>query len=282
MSVLARDISYRISYRAKRVTTPFPGMDPYLERRSLWEEVYVQLITALARELNPLLRPQYRVAVEKRTYLTVTGGSEPAGKPDVLVLAGDKSSRSQEHRSAPTQAVNGSPLIVELPIPEQIVERYLEVRDVATNEVITTVEILPRVNKSDKAGRNAYTKKRHQVLRSQTHLVEIDLLRAGEPVEINLTREEHKDYHILISRSHQRPCAEVYACTLREPLPLFSLPLRTGEVEPVVDLTRILHELYEILNFDLAVDYTQDADPPVPEEEAKWVDQLLREHNLRP
>ena len=30
------------------MSTPFPGMDPYLERRGLWEGVHTRLLVALA------------------------------------------------------------------------------------------------------------------------------------------------------------------------------------------------------------------------------------------
>ncbi|MBV7331752.1 DUF4058 family protein [Chloroflexi bacterium TSY] len=264
------------------MSTPFPGMDPYLERRTLWEEVHVQLITALARELNPLVRPRYRVAVEKRVYLAVMSDTEPTGRPDVLVLS-DVTTPVPEGGPAfaNSATANGNPLIAELPIPEEVIERYLEVRDVINGEVITSIEILSRVNKRDKEGRRAYTKKRQAVLKSQTHLVEIDLLRVGKPMEMNLSTKKLLDYHILISRSHQRPYAEVYRCSIRESIPPFPLPLRPGDVEPIVDLTQILHELYDILNFDLAIDYNTDADPPIQEKDVKWVDTLLRGKGVR-
>jgi hypothetical protein len=47
----------------------FPGMNPYLEQPALWPEVHKRLIVALADELNPLLNPTYRVAIEEQ-YLT--------------------------------------------------------------------------------------------------------------------------------------------------------------------------------------------------------------------
>lgn len=53
--------------------TPFPGMDPYLERPGLWEEVHAGLIVAMQQHLSPLLRPRYRVAIERRTYLALLG-----------------------------------------------------------------------------------------------------------------------------------------------------------------------------------------------------------------
>ncbi|MEB3213342.1 MAG: DUF4058 family protein, partial [Leptolyngbyaceae bacterium] len=66
-------------------------------------------------------------------------------------------------------------------IPEEVKEAYLEVKEVATQAVITAIEILPPSNKRGD-GRQKYEQKRQQVLSSRTHLVEIDLLRDGLPL----------------------------------------------------------------------------------------------------
>ena len=41
------------------MTTPFPGMDPYLEHPALWEDVHTRLIVAIALPLNQLLHDLY-------------------------------------------------------------------------------------------------------------------------------------------------------------------------------------------------------------------------------
>ena len=68
--------------------TPFPGMDPYLERPGLWGEVHTGLISALQWFLTPLLQPRYRVAVERRTYLALLP-PELAGIPDISLALSD-------------------------------------------------------------------------------------------------------------------------------------------------------------------------------------------------
>jgi Protein of unknown function (DUF4058) len=47
--------------------TPFPGMDPYLERPVLWPDVHNGLIAELRNTLAPQLRPRYYVALEERS-----------------------------------------------------------------------------------------------------------------------------------------------------------------------------------------------------------------------
>ncbi|MFQ5859872.1 MAG: DUF4058 family protein [Anaerolineae bacterium] len=260
--------------------TPFPGMDPYLERRGLWEEVHPALIIELQHLLTPLVRPRYRVAVERRAYLALLAPDELVGRPDVLLV-----DARQELAAAVTDAAlaESAPLVAELPMPEEVVERYLELRDVVTGEVITVIEILSRTNKLNHDGRRAYEEKRFKVLGSRTHLVEIDLLRPGEPMAMRVQGDGHRgDYRILVSRAYRRPRAEAYVFGLRQPIPAFPVPLRKGEMDVAVDLNTLLHELYDRAGYDLAIDYRLEADPPLEGDDAEWADALLRQHGLRP
>ena len=164
--------------------TPFPGMDPYLERRGLWKEVHTALITRIQQHLTPLLRPRYRVAIEQRTYLSlVSPKGELIGKADVMVAA-PKTTPLFGGSSAVALAdavVADPPLVGELPQPEEVIERFLEIRDTTTQEVITTIEILSPTHKEAPDGRRQYEQKRLHILASATSLVEIALLRKGEP-----------------------------------------------------------------------------------------------------
>lgn len=38
--------------------TPFPGMDPYLERSNIWRQVHTTLIVDIQRHLLSILPPQ--------------------------------------------------------------------------------------------------------------------------------------------------------------------------------------------------------------------------------
>lgn len=260
--------------------TPFPGMDPYLERRGLWEEVHPALIIELQQLLTPLVRPRYRVAVERRAYLALLAPDELVGRPDVSLAGTQQEPATTMVSTAPAAS---SPLIADLPMPEEVVERYLELRDVVTGEVITVIEILSRTNKLNHDGRRAYEEKRFKVLGSRTHLVEIDLLRAGEPMAMRVQGDGHRgDYRILVSRAYHRPRADVYVLGLCQPIPAFPVPLRRGETDVVVDLNTLLHELYDRAGYDLAIDYRLEADPPLEGDDAAWADALLRQHGLRP
>ena len=148
-----------------------------------------------------------------------------------------------------------------------------------TAAVVTVVELLSPKNKRFGEGRQAYERKRQQVLASVTHLVEIDLLRGGQPLPILGDRKS--DYRILISRGDRRPSADLYAFGVRQEIPRFFLPLALGDVEPLVDLQTLLKGIYDRARYHLAVDYQKQTQPPLSEEDATWADVLMQEKGLR-
>lgn len=256
--------------------TPFPGMDPYLERRGLWEEVHTGLIAEIQQFLGPLVRPRYRVAVERRVYLAVLTPDELVGKPDVLLITPPTApDASALHHGASTAVL---PQTATLPLAEEVIERYLEIREAATGDVVTVIEILSHSNKIPRQGRAQYARKRLAVLASLTHLVEIDLLRAGDPMPLRVaTQENPGPYRLVVSRVQYRPQADAYLFGVRDAIPDIPIPLRPGESEPVLALNQILHTLYDQAGYDLAVDYRQPPVQPLAAENALWAAQLLRQ-----
>jgi hypothetical protein len=261
------------------MSSPFPGMNPYLEHPELFPGLHHLLISEIARFLSPQLRPKYRVAVEVRMYETTDENSLLVGIPDVIV----KSRQTVTDSTITNLAVAPSttePVRVTIPMPLTIREGYLEVREVGTEALVTTIEILSPTNKRPGKGRQLYEEKRYQVLGSRTNLVEIDFLRKGEPMPfIDSKIETH--YRILVARGDQRPYADLYAFNLQDVIPTFSLPLRSGDTEPVIDLQALFSEVYDIYGYDLVIDYSQEPVPALSEKDAAWADTLLREKGLR-
>jgi len=265
--------------------SPFPGMNPYLEHSELWSEVQSRLIVAIADDLADHLGDQYRVAIEKRTYFSGEDESLLVGIPDVSVVGKQPESSPSSMTATLTPPVE--PITVTLPMAEEVQERYLEIREVATGAVITAIEILSPKNKRAGEGRQAYERKRNQVLASLTHLVEIDLLRGGQPLPI--LGATKSDYRIVVSRSvgeaspkeNRRPSAQLYAFSVRQAVPSFPVPLKMGEEAPLLDLQAILGEVYERGRYHLAIDYTKPAPPPLSPEDTDWADSLLKDYRIR-
>jgi len=265
--------------------SPFPGMDPWLEQPGVWSDLHTTLITALREELTRHLRPHYYVGIDQRTYITPLDEDDKViGRPDVYVVKSPYLITALPPKTALSPVLVAEPVVADLEHYEQeeVVERYLEVRKPRSGEVVTVIEILSPKNKRSGERRLSYLQKRRQIIRSQTHLVEIDLLRAGKPMPFVWRDKEIKShYRILVSRSNQRPQIELYPFTIREPIPRFKLPLLPNDSEPIVELSKLLHSLYERAGYDLVIDYTSKPTPRLSGKDADWVDNLLKERGRR-
>ena len=254
--------------------SPFPGMDLYLEQPAFWSSFHSRFIVATADVIEPQLSPNYYVEVETRVYQAY--GENDAvlvGIPDAMVIADDQhKSTPQAEASVVTQI---RPQRVTVPLPLEVKERYLEVRESQTNEVITVIELLSPKNKRTGEGRIAYERKRQAILGSATHLVELDLLRAGKPMPI-LGRPIATTYRILISRSHQRPAADLYTVSLQQPLPTIPIPLKVGGPEPQIALQQIFDGVYQRARYSARLDYRQSPPPPrLSEADQQWLEAQL-------
>ncbi|MGB8699842.1 MAG: DUF4058 family protein [Thermosynechococcaceae cyanobacterium] len=246
------------------MTLNFPGMNPYLENPELWSEVHFGLIAVLARSLNAVITPKYRAAVEKRVYADAL----LVGIPDVSVFQKGTNLASLNLATATLS----EPLAVTVPMTEDVQERYLEIREVGTGRVVTVVEVLSPKNKRSGEGKQKYDAKRQKILSSDANLVEVDLLRTGDPKPV--AGGVPSDYRILVSRADRRPAADLYAFNLRDTIPLFPLPLRSQDEEPVINLHELLDMVYQEAALDLTIDYTQPPIPPVSDRDFAWIQTL--------
>ncbi|MGK7877601.1 MAG: DUF4058 family protein [Xenococcaceae cyanobacterium] len=259
--------------------SPFPGMDPYLEHPEIWPGVHLLLIAAMAESLAPQLRPKYFVSVEVRMYETTGEQSLLVGIPDVSVQRPVRDSAPEMPNVAVAEPP-AQPIRVTVPVPETVRQGYLEIREVATKEVVSAIELLSPVNKRSGKGRQTYESKRERVLGSFTHLVEIDLLRAWKPMPM-FARGIQSHYRILVSRGDCRPTADLYSFNLQDAIPSFPLPLQSEDREPTMNLQGLLSGIYDHAAYDLKLDYTLEPVPPLSETDAAWADALLKEKGLR-
>ena len=246
---------------------PFPDMNPWLEDPALWRDVHHRLISALANNLAPRLRPRYFVAVETHTYISVAPGEPGSSRyPDVMVI-------NRAVRETLTE--EAAPyLTVEVPVREPIEQGYLEVRLVPSGEVVTVIELLSHANKQPGEDRQAYLKKRETLINSNVHFVEIDLLRAGPPLPYT-ERAAESDYRLFIRRRERPHQARLYPFSARQPIPAFPLPLLPGDAEPVVDLGALLSTVYEQAGYDLVVRYERPPALPLGEADAAWAAEVM-------
>jgi len=251
--------------------SPFPGMDPFIESQK-WEGFHHYLAVELGASLVPQVRPRYVVEVEERVYVEYFPNGRDVIRPDVSVVEGQPS----EPWAAATAGADAlAPVVLTLPVPQEEREPFITIRSRETMEVVTVIEVLSPTNKNPHGdGNMEYLRKRGRVLGSDTHLVELDLLRGGERLP-TVEPLPPADYYALVSRANRRPKVEVYAWTLRQPLPTIPVPLAGNDPDVTLDLQAIFTAVYDRAGYDYSLDYHRPIEPPLSEADAAWVQHVL-------
>jgi Protein of unknown function (DUF4058) len=257
------------------VPSPFPGMDPFIESQ-IWEDFHHALIEVMRESLIPHTRPRYVVRVEERVYVEHIPHSDSMFiRPDVTVLERAGSEVPLESTGATATPTVITPVIRHLPVPERVREAFLTIRERETMEVVTVLEVLSPGNKrAGSDGRREYLRKREEVLLSATHLVELDLLRGGERLP-TLEALPPGDYYAFVCRGQRRFQAEVYAWSLRRPLPPVPIPLAGTDPDVVLDLQAMFTTVYDRAGYDYSLNYRHALMPSLSDADQVWAQQLL-------
>jgi hypothetical protein len=259
--------------------SPFPGMDPYLERH--WGDVHTRLITYASDQLNKLLPRGLRARVEERVFVDWPEEERPI-VPDVRIL--ERALPGRKSGGSSTGVATAEPVIIAL--NEPITERYIEIRDAsAGNRVVTVIEVLSLVNKAPGLGRKKYLDKQEELFAGQVSMVEIDLLRVGKrllpfPLD-SLPADCRTPYGVCVTRGWKLTQVEFYPISLRQPLPTIKVPLRPTDPDAPLNLQQLIEQCYENGAYTDDLDYRADPDPPLPPAEARWADALLRKQGKR-
>jgi hypothetical protein len=138
----------------------------------------------------------------------------------------------------------------------------IEIHLVETLELVTAIEILSPVNKrpGHEAHKN-YLRKRRELLRSEAHLMEIDLLRGGERPPLERPAPE-APYYVVLSRADRRPHVAVWPIQLDEELPLLPAPLLEPDPDAPLNLATAVANVYERGGYASIIDYGQPPPPP--------------------
>ena len=251
--------------------SPFPGMDPYLEG-SLWMTVHTQLSAEIARQLAPKLRPRYlALTTERFVYEEPDSVAVSAASlyPDAGVTGVDPTAKAEGKTGIST-----APLRLETVMPTAVPHVTVEIKDTANRQLVTAIEVLSPSSKQA-GGRDEYLRKRRRILISTAHLMEIDLLRKGQRVPMKAPLPP-APYFVVLSRAESRPLSDVWPVSLTEPLPVVPVPLLPEDADVELDLQAALQNVYDLVGYDLAVDYTQPPEIPFEsEEDAAWIGKRL-------
>ncbi len=260
--------------------SPFPGMDPYLEGRSVWPDVHASLITYIRENLQPQIRPKYIARIGERVALANIGRSYV---PDVLLVKIMQEPAPTWTVAGEAVAVADKPLIYET-LDEAYREPYIEIVARETGDVVTLIEVLNPANKVGD-GRDQYIQKQKDLLGTSVNLVEIDLLGYGKETVLarNVNIDEPTDWRYIIDirRAGRLAGLEVYAVPLKEKLPNCVIPLQKPDPDAVLALSAVFDRCYDMGGYDLLIDYSKPPPVSLSEAELAWVDDYLREQGVR-
>jgi hypothetical protein len=161
-------------------------------------------------------------------------------------------------------------------------EDYIEIRDYATGNLVTLLDIVSPVNKTTAAGRQAYLETRRQAREADANLIEVDLVLQGQPI-LEYSREglPEWDYSVTVTRATRRDRHEVYSATLQKPLPRFRLPLAADDRDTVLNLHAAFTRAFDQGGYAGLVDYRREPSPPLGEKHWEWVSNLLKQMRQR-
>jgi len=270
-------------------------MDPFLEG-SLWGSVHHQLIAEIARQLVPLLRPRY-IALSQERFVTLIPEAEEGvsivavpGRgtvyPDVgvtqtRIASGSGSTgggAAAAAAAAAAIAAVATPIEMETLMPERVPQVSLEIRDQASRELVTAIEVLSPTNKRSN-GRDEYLDKRAKYLLSRAHLVEVDLLRSGQRLPM-VGQLPSAPYFVFVSRAWKRPVIEVWPISLGEQLPTIEIPLAGRDEHVSLNLQRAFSTVYDQCGLELVADYTRPPEVQLDEQQSEWTRSVLAARKL--
>jgi hypothetical protein len=249
-------------------------MNPWMEAPELWPGVHASLISEIRVQLSARLPARYFVDVEERVYLCDV--DDPFIRlivPDVAVQA---TLTPRQPGSQTTATATMTPSLQARLLDPEIRERRIVIQSVDDQSIVTAIEILSPANKMPgSAGRSSYLSKRREVLASETHFIEIDLLRAGNRTE-PVRGMARTDYLVWLSRSQDRSLFDYWPTPLESPLPTIPVPLLPGDPDIPLNLQAILNDVHDRSGYVRRLNYSLPAAPPqIADSRLEWLKGFL-------
>lgn len=259
--------------------SPFPGMDPFLERSEIWPDFHDSMIAYIREALQPLLRPQYVALTQDRLF--VVESNRPI-RPDISVFETQPyfaSAGGGDTKEIATVEADPVSSILEIQ-HEEIRQPFIQIIEPSSgNRVITAIEVLSPDNKTPGAGHKSYQQKQNELWASGANLVEIDLWSGGLRTVLGNTELAVDDlkrrYLVTVSRAEPTRC-EFYGIDLPQRLPRIAVPLKATDKDVTLDLPTVFQRCYDSGPYPQLLYYDRPAPTALNEEEATFIAQVLR------
>jgi hypothetical protein len=261
--------------------SPFPGMDPFIEARGLWNDFHGNLVVEIQRALNAGLPQRYEALIDERTFVDLVDPDEGRTeqnliRPDVRVdRATDFEGVFERTFDSVGDVATSVIMHPRLAAPER--EPFVEIYDAKSdNQVVTCIELLSPTNKRPgSAGWAEYERKRQLMLAGVANFVEIDLLRGGVR---RAMRESwpRSPYYILVTRKASAPECRVWPGFTTRPLPPVTVPLAPPDADFRLDLQSAIHRVLEGSRYERRLKYQEPIEPALAVEEQQIVAEFLK------
>ena len=203
--------------------SPFPGMDPFIEAQASWQGFHGRVTTYIGDQIAERLPGNYLARIEEQVRLEAPDEEMEVVRPDVLVARHRGASHAAERERTGTSTLAPVAVPFAQTHPTFVRQRRVEIRRLPEMSLVTVIEVLSPGNKVGK-GREEYLAKRELLLEQAIHLVEIDLLLGGQRLPMGGPLPSG-DYYAFVARVERWPSCDVYAWTVRDPLPTIPIPL---------------------------------------------------------
>jgi hypothetical protein len=219
------------------MNSPFPGMDPYLERH--WRDVHARLVLYSCDQMQRHLPADLLARVEERIYVEDDHvGNEPVTETFIEIREAGSGNRiiTVIEFLSPTNKIPGEG-------QDLYRQKQKELRQAAVN--LVEVDLV-------RAGASGFSVLAQQV-----------------PAHIRTP------YKVVVRRGWEPLKAEFYPLPLREKLPGIRIPLRQTDRDVPLNLQAIIEQCYGNGRYE-TIDYQVEPNPPLTGEDALWADALLR------
>jgi hypothetical protein len=249
--------------------SPFPGVDPYLEAQGYWPDFHATFLNYWRESIAEGLPDEYEIRLEERVKLVdVEAERNYQIRPDLAVV---HSNRGPGGASSPAGAAVLDPETIPTVILDEDRENYLKILHRPDRKLVTVLELLSPANKAE-PDRRDYLTRRNAVLRQAVHLVELDLLAAGQRLPMQRPLPPG-DFFAIVARWEQRPDCQVYSWTLRHPLPILPIPLKAPDPDLAINLAEVYQTAFERGRYARSIDYRAPLNLPFLPEDRDWAEQ---------
>jgi hypothetical protein len=258
-------------------------MDPFLEHPDIFPDVHDTFASYFRESVQSLLPEPYYARIGRRIWVEV---SQRYIGPDVELLRGKRTPLPQDSNGGVALAAPAVQrcVVVHVPHDEQV-EPLVEIYAGKGKDkrLVTSIEILSLTNKTPgQHGRDLYVREQREILDSQVHLVEIDLLRGGThttavPLDHFRAKVGPCDYHVCIHHFDNLEDYFVYPVQLAQTLPAIAVPLLPGDAAVTVELQGILKRCNDSGQYHRELRYqVEEVVPALRPEQAAWARELLQ------